>query len=254
MKQVSKKQSYNYKIEIAYQGTCYLGWQQLGGEERSNTIQGILNALLSDICGEKVHLIGASRTDANVHALGQVANFHTSHKCTEDMLPAWNRGLPADIQILSLEQVSKDFHSRYAAVAKQYEYQIYCEGKPSPFKRNTCLEVNDSLNIDAMRKAAILLTGTHDFAGFASQMPDGRSTIKTISSIGMEKQGQLLTITYEGDGFLYHMIRILTGTLIEIGLHKREANSIREIFDSRDRRLAGPTIDGKGLCLKKVYY
>ncbi len=254
MKQTDKKQTFNYRIEIAYQGTHYQGWQMLGGGNRGNTIQGILVELLSETCGEAIHLIGAGRTDANVHAKGQVANFYTSHCCTEDMLLQWNRKLPHDIQILSIKQVPMDFHSRYSAVAKQYEYQIYCEGKPSPFVRNTCLAVEGSLDIDAMRQAAELLIGTHDFAGFASQMSDGRSTIKTISHISIHKQGQLLTITYEGDGFLYHMLRIITGTLVEIGCHKRDKDSIIEVLKTKKRSLAGPTVDGKGLCLVKIYY
>ena len=254
MKANPKEKQYNYKLVIAYDGTRYQGWQQLGGDKRKSTIQGILSDLLSEYCKEPINLIGAGRTDAKVHAKGQVANFYTTMKLDEEVLLAWNQSLPSDIQIISLKMVPEAFHSRYSAIAKQYQYQIYCKEKPTPFLRNHCLVLEGTLDIKAMREASKILLGNHDFAGFASQMSDGRSTRKTITKIDFITDGNLLTIVYEGDGFLYHMIRILTGTLIEIGLHKRSMESLEMILKTGDRSLAGPTVEGKGLFLTKVTY
>ena len=245
---------YNYKIEIAYDGSKYQGWQQLGGEHRKNTIQGILADVLSDFCKESVNLIGASRTDAKVHAKGQVANFHTNRKLQKEDILSFNQSLPPDIQVLSLKKVPKEFHSRYSALGKQYQYQIYCKDKPTPFLRHQCLFLEGELDISAMREASKVLIGKYDFAGFASQMNDKRSTVKTITEIEITKQENLIIITYEGEGFLYHMLRIITGTLIEIGLHKRTLESLKEIIRTGNRSLAGPTVEGKGLCLTKIYY
>lgn len=254
MKEAEKSRTYNYKLEIAYDGTRYQGWQQLGKERVSGTIQGILTEVLATYLKEPVKLIGAGRTDAKVHAKGQVANFHTTKKLDEKVLLEWNQSLPPDIQILSLLQVPEQFHSRYMATGKQYEYQIYCGDKPAPFLRNHCLTLKEHLDIEAMQEAARILEGRHDFMGFASHMSDGRSTVKTIKAITITEKGPLVTIVYEGDGFLYHMLRIITGTLIEIGLHKREKESLIEILSRKDRTLAGPTVEGKGLCLTKIYY
>lgn len=254
MKEAHKIMTYNYKLEIAYDGTKYQGWQQLGGESQGVTIQGQVTEVLTGYLREPIKLIGAGRTDAKVHAKGQVANFHTTKKLEQKALLEWNQSLPADIQILSLTQVPEQFHSRYMATGKQYEYQIYCEDKPTPFLRNHCLALNEKLDIVKMQEAARILEGRHDFAGFASQMSDGRSTVKTITDITITKKGPLVTIIYEGDGFLYHMLRIITGTLIEVGLNKRNKESLKEILKAGDRSLAGPTVDGKGLCLRKIYY
>ncbi len=254
MKPSDTIQKYNYKLEIAYDGTRYQGWQQLGGASRNNTIQGILTDLFTEYCKENINLIGVGRTDAKVHAKSYVANFHTTKKLDEKIILQWNKSLPPDLQILSLKRVSETFHSRYSAIGKQYQYQIYCMDKVPPFIRNHCLSLEESLDIKAMEEAAKILIGRHDFAGFASQMSDGRSTVKTVTDIQIMKQGHLVTIVYEGDGFLYHMLRIVTGTLIEVGLHKRTADSLKEILKTGNRSLAGPTVDGKGLCLTKIYY
>ncbi len=254
MRTRESKIDYNYKLEIAYEGTHYQGWQQLGGDSRNNTIQGILANVLTAYCKEPINLIGAGRTDSGVHALGQVANFRTTKVLEQKVLLQWNQNLPPDIQILSLKRMPEDFHSRYSAIGKQYRYQIYCGGKVSPFLRNQCIFMEENLDISRMQKAARILIGRHDFAGFASQMRDGRPTVKTISEIRFSQQDNLVTIIYEGDGFLYHMLRIVTGTLIEVGLHKRSLESLRTILETRDRSLAGPTIAAKGLCLTKIYY
>ena len=254
MKASEEKRNYNYKLEIAYDGTRYQGWQQLGGDSRNRTIQGILTDFLEAYCMESINLIGAGRTDAKVHARGQVANFHTSVRIEEKILLQWNQSLPPDIQILSIKRVPEVFHSRYSAIGKRYRYQIYCMEKPSPFLRNYCLALEESLDIQAMKEASEVLIGKHDFAGFASQMHDGRTTFKTIKEIQIMKEGNLITIEYEGDGFLYHMLRIVTGTLIETGLHKRTPESLKEILRTGDRSLAGPTVEAKGLSLLKIYY
>lgn len=249
------KRPMNIKLTIKYNGTRYQGWQRLGGEDSALTIQGILEEKAGELLGEKVALIGSGRTDAGVHAYGQVANFHTKKKIDcHAFLSEMNQRLPRDIQIVLAEPVSEEFHSRYSAVSKTYEYHIAAGDTPNVFARETSLLITEPLDLAAMRKAATFLVGTHDYAGFASKMPDKRPTVKTISDIQIRKEDTLLIITYEGDGFLYNMVRIMTGTLLEVGVGKRSPESIQEVLRTKNRQLAGKTVEGKGLFLSKAVY
>ncbi len=256
MKRENKgKQQYNIKLLLMYEGSKFSGWQRLGNGKELTTIQGILEHLLSSLFEEDVKVIGSGRTDAGVHAYEQVANFHVSKKI--DLLKLqrrMNEELPKEIQIIGAEYVSNQFHSRYDAVSKYYEYHIATGDVESVFYRNQRLYVKGQLDVASMREGAKLLCGTHDFAGFSSAMPDGRSTIKTLYEVEIIEQENGFVIRYHGDGFLYNMVRIMTGTLLEIGLGKRKVNTILEVFDNKKRQNAGITVPGIGLFLKKVVY
>lgn len=250
-----KNKCRNIKLIIAYDGIRYKGWQRLGGDESSYSIQKILEGKLSELLGEEIEITGASRTDAFVSAYGQVANFKTSSTYDIEKLRAdMNVRLPQDIQIRQVEEVSLSFHSRYDATGKLYEYCIELTDKPDVFHRTHRLAVGSNLNIDQMTRAAKLLEGCHDFKGYSSTMKDHRATIKTIESIQIIQEGQVVTIQIRGDGFLYNMIRIIVGTLIEVGKHKRTIESVAEVLERGERELAGPTVIGNGLILKEVFY
>ena len=251
---MSKKS--NIKLTIAYDGMNYAGWQRLGRDSDKLSLQGLLESVLTNIMGEEIRIVGASRTDATVHAFGQVANFITNQvvdcTCLKDLI---NENLPRDIRILECEKVNLKFHSRYHATGKLYEYHIDIREVPDVFQRKYALSIGKTLDIESMRKAAKKLVGKKDFAGFSSKMIDSRTTVRTIYSVDVEETDQqMLIIRIYGDGFLYNMIRILVGTLIEIGEGTRSIDSIEENFIKKDRSLAGPTVSGHGLFLCHVYY
>lgn len=252
----------NIKITICYDGTRYLGWQRLSGKQRRQSIQGYLEEVLEQVIGCKIRLAGSGRTDAGVHALGQVANFSVPSalfRC-DTMLQCnqWrqecNRQLPEDIKILAMEEVAADFHSRYSAVRKTYEYRIDRGERPSVFQRKYALWFPDKLDVDKMRQAAACMVGTHDFAAFSTGAKDKKDTVRTIYELDICEQGQQLVITVCGDGFLYNMVRILVGTLLMIGTEQGSCERIIEAFASRDRQLAGNTVSSVGLFLKMVDY
>ncbi|MDO5294375.1 MAG: tRNA pseudouridine(38-40) synthase TruA [bacterium] len=251
----SVNKAYNIKMTIMYDGSRFQGWQRLGKGKETETIQGILEYCISSFLKEEVTVIGSGRTDAGVHAYGQVANVHISRQVD---LPSFqnqiNQSLPKEIQIYEMEYVPDQFHSRYDAKSKYYEYHIGTGEVESPFYRKQRLYIGEKLELDKMRKAAKYLCGTHDFSGFSSAMKDGRNTIKTIYEIKIIEKEQELVISYHGDGFLYNMIRILTGTLLEVGGNKRSPESVLTVFEKKNRQLAGKTVEGKGLFLKKVVY
>lgn len=245
----------NIKLEIAYEGTRYQGWQRLGKEQKGSSIQGLLEEVLSTVLGEPLQLIGSGRTDAGVHAFGQVANCHINSKMElQELHSKVNRMLPADIQVLRIEEVGEQFHSRYDAKGKVYEYHLDVREVPDVFIRTRALSVTEPLQVEAMRRAAKRLLGTHDFAGYASKMNDGRTTVKTLYSIELLETKGDIVIRFYGDGFLYNMVRILVGTLLEVGQGKRTEDSVSVPFVTRNRQDAGPTISGIGLYLSKVVY
>ncbi|MDO5519214.1 MAG: tRNA pseudouridine(38-40) synthase TruA [bacterium] len=251
----SRNKTYNVKMSVMYDGSRFQGWQRLGNGKENETIQGILERCISDILEEEVMVIGSGRTDAGVHAYGQVANVHiTKELDLNEFQNQINQSLPKEIQVYGLEYVANQFHSRYDATSKYYEYHIGIGEVESPFYRKQRLYVREELNLDLMRKAAEYLCGTHDFTGFSSTMKDGRNTVKTIYEIEIMKEKDQIIISYHGDGFLYNMVRILTGTLLEIGQGDRTPESILTIFEKGDRQYAGKTVEGKGLFLKKVVY
>lgn len=243
----------NIKLLIQYEGTRYQGWQRQ--ESSENTIQGKLERLLTQMCGEKVELQGSGRTDAGVHALGQVANFHTSSSMgTEEMLDYCNRYLPEDIAVIRVEEASDRFHSRLNAVGKCYRYQVINSTVPDVFRRRYALEVPEALNLKDMRQAAVYLLGEHDFKAFTSAKKGKKSTVRRIDELRIDSDGSLVTFTFRGNGFLYHMVRILVGTLLETGMGKRDPESIAGVLESGSREQAGYLVPAKGLTLLEVKY
>lgn len=245
---------HNFKLVIQYDGGRYNGWQRLGNTD--NTIQGKIERVLSEMTGHAVEIHGAGRTDAGVHAAGQVASFRINTAMQPDEIRDYlNRYLPQDIGILSCEIAPERFHARLNASSKHYTYRLWCARVPNVFERRYLTAWDKPLDLDAMRKAAALLCGRHDFRAFSSV---GRrfqkSTVRTIDSISIEPHGGEVRLDFRGDGFLYHMVRILTGTLVEIGAGERAAGSIPRAFDSLDRQDAGVTMPPQGLILTGVHY
>lgn len=243
----------NIKLVIQYDGTRYSGWQSQ--EHEKNTIQGRLTAVLSRLTGEEIQLSGSGRTDAGVHAIGQTANFKTESAVScEELLSSLNRYLPEDIAVLSAEETDLRFHSRLNAVRKTYRYRIWNSSVPNVFERKYLFTVEDALDEKAMREAAALLCGTHDYKAFSSCRRGKKSTVRTVENIVIERRGRELDLSFTGNGFLYHMVRILTGTLIEIGLHRKQPEDMTEILASLRRENAGFTAPAQGLCLMSVEY
>ena len=243
----------NIRIKITYEGTRYQGWQKQ--DTSDNTIQGKFETLLSRMCGEEITIQGSGRTDAGVHALGQIANFHTHcTMTTEEMLTYINQYLPEDIAVVEAQEVPERFHSRLNAKGKRYVYRVWNSSIPNVFWRRYAHNVTEKLDIQAMRDAAEYLLGEHDFKSFTSTKKGKKSTVRRIDRISIDKEGDMITFTYEGNGFLYHMVRILTGTLLEVGKGKRPPRSIPELILARNRELAGELVPGKGLVLEEVYY
>ncbi len=255
----------NFKMVLQYEGTRFKGWQRQ--ESTDNTIQGKLENILSKMVGVPVEIQGSGRTDAGVHALGQVANFHADTKMSEqEVLSYVNRYLPEDIAVISVKEAADRFHSRLNATGKTYCYLLIQSELPHVFERRFAHRIEDRLDVEAMERAAGYLLGTHDFAAFTSAKKSKKSTVRTIDEITFTKEYSsvmrtvqepdldLLRITYSGDGFLYHMVRILTGTLIEVGMHLRSPEEIPEILESKNREMAGPLVPAKGLTLMEVRY
>lgn len=243
----------NFKIILQYEGTRYQGWQRQ--DTTQNTLQGRLEALLSKMCGQKVEIQGSGRTDAGVHALGQVANFHADTAMSpQEIMQYMNTYLPEDIAVISVEEVEERFHSRLHAKGKTYLYRVLNTDIPHIFDRRYVYVFPQKLDIEAMRKAAAYLVGTHDFKAFTSNRRMKKSSVRTITSIMIEEYQDEIRFTYEGNGFLYHMVRILTGTLLEVGTGERDAGEIPTILKSGVRENAGALVPAKGLTLVKVRY
>lgn len=244
---------HNYKFIVQYEGTRYQGWQKQ--ESTTNTIQGKLEAILKHLTGQEIQIDGSGRTDAGVHAKGQVANAKLPvYYEPQELMDYFNRYLPDDIAIVQCEEVPERFHSRLNAVRKTYCYRILNTKTPHVFDRRYVYQLEDPLDLSRMRKAANDLLGQHDFKAFTSTKKGKKSTVRTIERIDIVSQGDEIVITYVGDGFLYHMVRILTGTLIEVGLGKREPESMKTIIDSKKREMAGYLVPAQGLCLEGVEY
>lgn len=244
---------YNYKITIQYDGTRYRGWQSQNDTEE--TIQGKLVDVLSRMAGEEVAVIGSGRTDAGVHARGQVANFYLNREWNvEELQDYMNRYLPEDIAVVHTEKVDERFHSRYQATSKTYLYRIHTGNVPEVFERKYVYDYRTPLDVNRMRKAAQMLVGTHDFRSFCGNKKMKKSTVRTIYEIRVEESEQEIKIYYTGEGFLQNMVRILTGTLIEIGDKRREPEDIPQILAAKDREQAGYTAPACGLTLLEVRY
>ncbi|NLX61412.1 MAG: tRNA pseudouridine(38-40) synthase TruA [Tissierellia bacterium] len=242
----------NIKLTIQYDGTNYCGWQK---QKNGISIQEKIEDAIYLVTGEEVNLIGSGRTDRGVHAQGQVANFITSSKVPPSRFKyALNSKLPEDISIVKSELVADDFHSRYDAKGKIYRYLIYNGEIRNPLYNRYAYHVPIKLDFQSMDKAKNYFLGSHDFKAFMAQGSSVKSTVRTIKGISLDQKGNLICLTIEGDGFLYNMVRIIVGTLVEVGLGKIKGDSIPHIIKSKDRKMAGHTAPAKGLCLEKVYY
>lgn len=243
----------NLQILIQYEGTRYKGWQSQ--KHTDQTIQAKLTNVLEKMTGEAIELKGAGRTDAGVHAMGQTANFHTNTGLScEEVLHYMNQYLPEDIAVLKVREAGQRFHSRLNAVRKTYIYRIWNSSVPNVFGRKYMYQVAESLDIEAMREAAELLCGTHDFHAFCSGKQTKKSTIRQVERIEIEQDGPEICLRFTGNGFLYHMVRILTGTLLEVGLGQRKPEDMIRILNSLDREQAGNTAPALGLCLWNIEY
>ena len=242
----------NLRLEICYDGTRYRGWQRLS--ETDNTIQGKLETALSRILGETIEISGSGRTDAGVHARAQVANFHCeSTMSTEEILSNLRRYLPEDIGIYSCKEASPRFHARLNAKEKTYLYRIWNSNKPCVFERRFVAQFPEKLDVEAMRAAAVYLCGEHDFSAFCGNPKFKKSTVRYIRSIDISRCGDELRLEVTGNGFLHSMVRIIVGTLLEVGRGERKADSIPELFGTK-RANAGFLAPAQGLCLQEVYY
>lgn len=243
----------NYKITVQYDGTRYKGWQVLSSTDM--TIQGKLQKILGKMTGSEISVIGSGRTDAGVHAKSQVANFHMDTQLSaEEIKYTLNKYLPNDIAVTDIAEVDDRFHARYNAISKTYSYHIYTAEKPDVFIQRFLYHYPQHLDIDAMKNATLQMVGTHDFTSFCGNSHFKKSAIRTIQSIDFETDDNNIIISYTGDGFLQNMVRIMTGTLIEVGNGTRPSNSISELIERKDRALAGYTVPPQGLFLEKVYY
>lgn len=241
-----------YKLTIAYDGTRYQGWQRQGNT--GNTIQGILEKAVSEEAGYEVEVNGSGRTDAGVHARGQTASIVLPGRIAEaEFTGRLNDRLPADIRVLRAELVKNGFHARKSATGKVYEYHVDTGERPDVFTRRYCYHFPHFLDLDAMREAAGYLTGTHEYAGYTDKK-DEKSTRRTIYDIMISGQGSRLVIEYNGTGFLYHMVRILTGTLLETGTGQRLPGEAAAALQTKDRRQAGFLAPARGLFLREVRY
>ena len=244
---------YTYRLTLSYDGSRYNGWQKQGNTK--NTIQEKLETLLSRLTGEEVEVNGSGRTDAGVHAMGQVASFRTAaEQDCETLLRDMRRYLPEDIGAISLEPAEPRFHARLNATGKTYVYRVWTEECPNVFERKFLYTVTEPLDLAVMRAAAEHLTGTHDFMSFCANKRMKKSTVRTITALRIDKIGGELRFSVSGDGFLYNMVRILVGTLLEVGMGKRSPDSIPALLDAKDRSQAGYLVPPHGLRLEAVYY
>lgn len=257
----------NILLTVEYDGTLFSGWQR---QPQRRTVQGELEKILSLVCRCPIQINGTSRTDAGVHALGQRASFKGDFGIpTDRLLIAANNllagglntsGRVGDLRILNAEEMSADFHARFDAKGKKYIYQILNEPELQIFSRNQYYQVQKNLDTNAMRAAAAHIVGTHDFKCFqAAGGEEKKTTVRTIYALDIVEKKTLegkriVALEIKGDGFLYNMVRIITGTLVEVGLGKKKPESVADIIDSKERQQAGHTAPPQGLYLAKVYY
>lgn len=242
-----------YKLIIEYDGSKYKGWQRLHHTDK--TIQAKIEALLSKILDEKVEIHGSGRTDAGVHAFAQVAHFETREVIEEkSFIDICNNMLPQDIVFKHIEKVSADFHGRYSAKSKKYVYKIWNSHIPSALYRKYYYNVPEKLDVVNMNKAIQILIGEHDFSAFTANKSKKKSNIRTIISIDIKQEDDKLELIFYGNGFLYKMVRLITGTLIEVGLGKKTPEEVKNILASKDRKKAGQTAPAHGLYLIEVDY
>lgn len=240
------------RLIIAYDGTGYVGWQV---QNNGLSVQQACEEALLAITGEKITLQGSGRTDSGVHARSQVAHFDTSVRMDPSKFAiAMNTRLPGDIRVLYSEAAPEDFHARFSAKHKEYRYRMLLSPHANPFTRNTALHVHYKLDVEAMEHAAAALVGEHDFNAFRSVGVPQESTVRTIYTSRLEQEGCYLTYIVSGNGFMYNMVRILTGTLLDIGTHRLPPDTVEKALASLSRSDAGPTAPAHGLTLWRVTY
>ncbi len=243
----------NYKLEISYDGSRYFGWEHQPDRE---TIQGKIETVLARMVDkDMVDVIGAGRTDAGVHARAMVANVHLDTGMSAVEIRDYaNRYLPDDIAVLEVKEAADRFHARYKAVGKTYQYTCF-DGPVKPvFDRKYYTALEQELNVEAMQEAAKFLEGKHDYRSFCGNSRMKKSTVRVVDTISVRRRKGYVYLTFHGTGFLQNMVRIMAGTLIEVGLGRRSPEEVADILAACDRKQAGPTAPAKGLCLLKVDY
>ena len=243
-------------LRIAYDGTDYVGWQK---QPNGLAVEEVLNKAISELTGEQIEVIGASRTDSGVHALDNVAVFDTESPIPAKKFSfALNRRLPGSIVVRSSREVRPDFHPRKVGCVKTYEYRIFNDDHPNPLNRRYTYFYHHELDIEAMREAAEHITGEHNFLSFCSAGAQVTTTVRTIYSAeiirGSDYDDKCIIIRLKGNGFLYNMVRIIAGTLLQAGSHSIEPERVKEIIEAHDRSMAGPTLPPQGLTLVKIEY
>lgn len=240
------------RLFVAYDGTNYCGWQV---QPNGNTIEAELNKALTELLGEEITVIGASRTDAGVHSLGNVAVFTTTARMPgEKFSYALNQRLPEDIVVQKSDEVPMDWHPRYVESKKSYQYKILNRQFPLPLEKRDSYFYYRPLDVDKMKKAAGYLVGKHDFKSFCAVNAQVESTVREVFSCDVTKEGEMILITVTGNGFLYNMVRIIAGTLIEVGNGSVQPEAIPTMLEARDRSAAGPTAPACGLTMLGIEY
>ena len=240
------------KLTVAYDGTNYCGWQV---QPNGNTIEAELDKAIEALLGEKVHVLGASRTDAGVHALGNVATFDTTARMAAERISfALNTYLPEDIRIRKSEEVPLTWHPRFQDSVKTYEYRIFNQMFPDPTKRLYSMFYYYPLDVEKMREAARCLVGTHDFSSFCTHQPHVTNRVRTIYALDITEEDGMITIRITGSGFLYNMVRIIAGTLLRIGGGMLAPEQMQEILEAKDRQAAAETARPEGLTLVEIFY
>ena len=247
----------NFKLVVSYDGTRYFGWEHQPDTEM--TIQGKLESVLNQMTeipeGESVTVIGAGRTDAGVHARAMTCNVLLNTEKSEEEVQAYmNRYLPDDISVNSVKLAADRFHSRFKAIGKTYRYTCWFGASKPVFDRRYLTVLDRKPDVERMREAAEYLIGMHDYRSFCGNSRMKKSSIRVVDVIRIEESGNYIRFYYHGNGFLQNMVRIMTGTLLEVGMGKREPGDMEEIIEARDRRKAGYTAPAQGLCLMKVDY
>lgn len=240
------------KLVVEYDGTKYFGWQF---QPNGITVQEVLEKILLRVTKEKTNVVGSGRTDSGVHAEGQVAHFVTNSRMNgQEFLKALNSLLPRDIVVKNVEEVSGDFDARRSAVKKIYRYTILNQDHPSAFAYSRSMFVQQDLDIEAMKQAAVHLIGRHDFTSFQGPNSEAKSPVRELYRIDIERKDNYIILYFEGEGFLKYMVRNMVGTLVEVGKGRISPGAMKDILESRNRKNAGPTAQPQGLCLVKVFY
>jgi tRNA pseudouridine38-40 synthase len=242
----------NIKIVLEFDGKNYKGWQR---QKNGITVQQVLEEAVESLTKEKISIIGSSRTDSGVHAKEYVANFLTSSSIPGDKFyAAINAKLPEDIVIINSEEVDLNFNARYCSLGKTYCYTILNRKLPPALYRDYVYHVREKVDCRKMKAATKYFLGKHDFSAFKSTGSSAKTSVRTINELNIEVSGDIIKIYINGDGFLYNMVRIIVGTLLQVGLNKTAPEMVEEIINSKDRRKSGKCVPAKGLCLEKVYY